>query len=106
MFDKEIFGERSKDTSWKITITNEKTGKVEIEHGNVGGGLFVVNRYDDASHPIGTDQACFGEGTLIAVCAVKTPVLMREMIKKIGLEERVHKLVKLMGMDTSIIPRD
>lgn len=103
MFDKESFASRAKGTRWRITVTNETTGKVEIEHGNVGGGLFVVSRFDDASHPVGTDQGCFGIRELIIICAAKTPVLMREMIKKFHDFEKFKELVRASGMDTSIV---
>ena len=104
MTDKEILQQREwkGDDLYTLTVTNNKTGKVEFNFHDVEGGIFIIRQKSDPS-PIGTYQVCFGAATIVALCAAKAPAIFRDILKKLDCLDLTRRLVKKMNLPTSIV---
>lgn len=90
----------SNGTTHRLTITNEQTGEVEVQHENIAGGFYIFHQTDDGE--LGTRQGAFGLESAIVLSAMKTPSVMRDLLNRIGVLDRVRDVAKAAGLTLTI----
>lgn len=88
--------------TYELTITNKKTGKVELNYDNINGGLFIIHR-NNSAEPLGSDQAAFGNVGGVLICAAKAPAVLRDILERLDVRGRVKELIEKLGLPTSIV---
>ena len=90
MTELEHASEPKEGTTHRLVLTNEQTGEVELELASVSGGVYVVHQTTDTE--IGTRQGAFGNPGGIVISAMKAPAVMRDLLTRVGLREKIRGL--------------
>lgn len=92
--------EPPKGSTYKFTIINKLTGKIELELDDVEGGIYVVHQATDTE--LGTRQGAIGKARAILLSSFKAPTVLRDLLRKMDMLERTRELAKMAGLDLSI----
>lgn len=100
MTELEHTSEPKDGTTHRLVLTNEQTGKIELELTSIAGGIYVVHQTTDTE--LGTRQGAFGDQGGIILSSMKAPSVLRDLLTRIGVLEATRSVAKSCGLSLTL----